>query len=48
MLKHLKDESHRKTERPPTASKVHEKLESIITLFSTPFDVESSKDRSFW
>jgi hypothetical protein len=29
-------------------AKVNEKLEALITLFTTPFDVHSVKERSFW
>ena len=28
--------------------RVNEKLEALITLFNTPFDVDSAKNRSFW
>lgn len=29
-------------------TKLHEKLEMMVTLFTTAFDVDSAKDRSFW
>lgn len=44
----MKEQNENEKKNNTNVIKLNEKLEMMVTLFTTSFDVDSAKDRSFW